>query len=176
MPCAKLRAMQWPETCKVCESPAPRSFAALMELYEQNYIRLRCLCPGLKDITGEVVSQAPGAHALHLIVTEQHRHTTTLRLTYIMDNGDRRPDLTLRVYHDALQAEVLSRRCRWQGLVQARREPGESALLCKWRLNRFLYKWLNYCRRQGHGFGARPGSGAPATPSLRHPSEISLAP
>ncbi len=169
--------MRWPETCKVCESPAPRSFAALMELYEQNYIRLRCLCPGLKDITGEVVSQAPGAHALHLIVTEQTRHTTTLRLTYVMDNGDLRPDLTLRVYHDALQAEVLSRRCRWQGgLLHARREPGESALLCKWRLNRFLYKWLNYCRRQGHGFGGPIAGAAGPTSIPQDSSEISLAP
>jgi hypothetical protein len=23
-------------------------------------------------------------------------------------------------------------------------------LACKWRLNRFLYKWLGYCLRQGH--------------------------
>jgi hypothetical protein len=34
----------------------------------------------------------------------------------------------------------------------------EPTLLKRWRMNRFLYKWLAYCDRQGHGFrvGAKP--------------------
>lgn len=124
-----------------------------MEMYEQNYIRLRCLCPEIRQFRGEHVSRVPGAHDLHMNILEQVKHTTTLQLTYIMDDGELRPDVTLRIYHDALQAEVLSRRCQLNGaLMKAERSPTEAALQCKWKINRFLYKWLNYCGRQGHRF------------------------
>lgn len=142
--------MRWPESCKFCESPKPRSFAALMDLYEHNYMRLKCLCPPIKDITGHVVSQVSGAHDLHLIVIEQSRHTTTFRLTYEMADNILRPNLTLRIYHDARQAEVLSSGPKEMAEVEMRQT--DAALLHRWRANRFLYKWLNYCRRQGHGF------------------------
>ena len=124
-----------------------------MEMYEQNYIRLRCLCPDIRSLQGHHVSSVPGAHDLHLIVQEQARHTTTLKLTYMMDSGELRPDVVLRIYHDALQAEVLSRRCQLNGaLMRAERSPTQAALACRWKINRFLYKWLNYVGRQGHGF------------------------
>jgi uncharacterized protein YqiB (DUF1249 family) len=62
-----------------------------------------------------------------------------------------KPDLLVRVYLDARQAEVLSRTCRFDE-VDLRRQRGDldTQLICKWRLNRFLYKWLGYCLRQGH--------------------------
>ena len=124
-----------------------------MDMYEQNYIRLRCLCPELAKIDTTVVSCLDGrAHDLHLNVLERTRHTTTLQLTYEMLDGSLRPDITVRIYHDALQAEVLSRTCRVGGQINVDRSPGETALLCKWKLNRFLYKWLGYCLRQGHLF------------------------
>ncbi len=127
-----------------------------MEMYEQNYIRLRCLCPEIRRLDGHHVSRVPGAHDLHLIVQEQARHTTTVKLTYMMDDGALRPDVVLRIYHDALQAEVLSRRCQLNGaLMRAERSPTQAALACRWRINRFLYKWLNYVGRQGHGFRDR---------------------
>ncbi|MGV6818109.1 MAG: DUF1249 domain-containing protein [Thiotrichales bacterium] len=120
-------------------------------------MRLKCLCPSLKHITGSHVSTVVGGHDLHLILTEQTPHTTTLSLTYRFPEGESRPDLILRIYHDARQAEVLSRRCRLtDDWLYTDRHPGETALLCKWRLNRFLYKWLNYCRRQGHDFIETP--------------------
>lgn len=124
-----------------------------MDMYEQNYIRLRCLCPELVKIETTVVSCLDGrAHDLHLNVLERTRHTTTLQLTYEMLDGSLRPDITVRIYHDALQAEVLSRTCRVGGQIKVDRSPSETALLCKWKLNRFLYKWLGYCLRQGHLF------------------------
>lgn len=149
-----LTRMRWPDTCYTCEHPKPRSFAALMELYEQNYMRLKCLCPELKRLKGHIVSRVGGAHDLHLTVLEQVKHTTTLILTYEMQDGERRPDVIVRVYHDALAAEVLSHRCRLDTvrLVRVQDQPLESALQCRWRVNRFLYKWLNYVHRQGHGF------------------------
>ena len=145
--------MRWPESCKFCESPKPRSFAALMDLYEHNYMRLKCLCPPIKDITGHVVSQVSEAHDLHLIVVEQSRHTTTFCLTYEMADNVPRPNLTLRIYHDARQAEVLS--LGRNNLAGMGRGLTDAALLHRWRTNRFLYKWLNYCRKQGHGFDQR---------------------
>jgi uncharacterized protein len=147
--------MRIPDICPSCNSPAPQSFAALMELYEANYIRLRQLIPGILQWQGSGVSTVPGALDLHARVLEQTRHTTTLWLSY--DFGEscpekrHKPDLVVRLYSDARQAEVLSRSCRLSE-VDIRRQQGDldTLLLCKWRLNRFLYKWLGYCLRQGH--------------------------
>ena len=137
------------------DSVRPRSFVALMDMYEQNYIRLRCLCPTLfsTDTQTKLVSRLPGpAHDLHLTVLDRARHTTTVQLTYAMADGLLRPDITVRVYHDALQAEVLDRACSMGGRITVDHSVTDTALLCRWKLNRFLYKWLGYCLRQGHLF------------------------
>ncbi|HDP90359.1 MAG TPA: DUF1249 domain-containing protein [Thioalkalivibrio sp.] len=139
-------------------SPRPESFAALMELYEANYIRLRQLCPDLHRIDGEAVSRVSGCLDLHLQVLETSHFTSTVLLTYYFPDaaGGLRadPNVVVRMYHDAHQAEVLSRVCRVRDArVSAQASGMDSALLCKWRLNRFLYKWLGYCRLQGHCFG-----------------------
>lgn len=150
-----------------CEIPSPRSFAALMEMYEANYIRLRRLCPGLSSLGGQVVSRVHGALDLHLIVLERSRYTTTLALTYELmgECGELTadPNLVVRMYHDARQAEVLSRSSRREGgeiSIEALR--GHSALSAKWRLNRFLFKWLGYCLHQGHRFEMVEPEGEPA--------------
>lgn len=136
--------------------PRPRSFAGLMEIYESNYIQLRRLCPDLHALRDEAVSRVAGAMDLHLRLIERSRYTTTVLLTYAFEDadGDERlnPNLIVRIYHDALQAEVLSRSCRLEGEVGVDHLPPEGALKCKWRLNRFLFKWLTYCHRQGHCF------------------------
>jgi uncharacterized protein len=137
--------------------PRPRTFAALMDLYEGNYIRLRRLCPDLVEIRGQRVSRVPGAMDLHLSVQEHTPYTTTARLTYLFDEaGSPRPspDLLVRMYHDARQVEVLGRYCRSLDLdINVHDLPREGALQCKWRLNRFLFKWLGYCLHQGHTLG-----------------------
>ena len=147
--------MRWPDPCPVCETLKPRSFAALMELYEQNYLRVRCLFPLMQDMQGVYVSHASGCLRLRVDVLEQSRHTTTLHLSYMMSDNESRPDVEVRVYHDALQAEILNCGCSLSKNIYRLskiRDPETSALLCKWKLNRFLYKWLNYLQRQGHGF------------------------
>lgn len=145
------------DICPACHQPEPQSFAALMEMYEANYIRLRQLIPDLLawSDTQIRISQVDGALNLYARLDEISRHTVTLWLSY--DFGDScpgpryKPDLLVRVYLDARQAEVLSRTCRYDE-VDLRRQRGDmdSLLYCKWRLNRFLYKWLGYCLRQGH--------------------------
>lgn len=131
-----------------------------MDMYEANYIRLRQMMPELFHLQGHHVSRVSGGLDLHLRVVERTRHTWTLWLSYDFgpDCAPRlRPDLLVRVYRDARQAEVLSRTCRFETLSPQRFASDlDSMLLCKWRLNRFLYKWLGYLLRQGHRFPATP--------------------
>jgi uncharacterized protein YqiB (DUF1249 family) len=126
-----------------------------MDLYEQNYLLMRLLAPELRHMgTGSFASRVPGAMVLELSDLAHSRYTSTFRLTYrfsgsgVRGRNDREPDLAIRLYHDARSCEVMS------GLmpegrfeVRRRRDLDEGR-----RLNRFLYKWLSYCLRQGHSF------------------------
>jgi hypothetical protein len=138
-------------------SPQPKSFAALMEMYEINYMQLRLLCGDLRILPKEQVSRIAGGVPVILRIEERSRHTTTLLLTYVFDEGcpekEHRPDMMVRIYHDAKQAEVLSHRCRLSDdVVKYWGKELDTMLLCRWRMNRFLYKWTGYLRRQGHHF------------------------
>ncbi len=138
-------------------------FGNLMELYERNYVQLRLLIPDLKrGPIATTVSNVPGCLTLYLQLTEQSPYTSTLRLTYrfieqaspsateaqkTMLRATAEPDLTIRVYHDARSAEVMS------GLLHGQQHPRKTrGLDGSWRLNRFLYKWLRYLLYRGHGF------------------------
>ncbi|HHH45784.1 MAG TPA: DUF1249 domain-containing protein [Thiotrichales bacterium] len=137
-----------------------RTLADLMALYESNYIRLRRMLPMLHAMPDAAVSEVPGALALHVSVKERTPYTTTLHLTYLFrdEAGEfPAPDLLVRLYHDARLAEVL--RC---GRLRGRRDAlydlraNRAGLDEKWRINRFLQKWLGFCLRQGHRL-APPG-------------------
>jgi len=131
----------------------PQSFVGLMDLYERNYIGIRRLVPSLPAAGETRVSVVAGALDLHLTVIERFRYTTELHLTYLFQRGaeiEVEPDLYIRVYHDARQAEVTAARLRhWPGFAN---EAGDRqpTLRSRWHVNRFLYKWLNYCLYQGH--------------------------
>ncbi|MBU0654411.1 MAG: DUF1249 domain-containing protein [Gammaproteobacteria bacterium] len=140
-------------------SPRPKSFAALMEMYEINYIQLRLLCGDLRVLPAETVSQVDRCIPVALRIVDSSRHTTTVMLTYMFQEGgnnldrDSRPDMLIRVYHDSCQAEVISHRCRLsEDPIHYWGRELDTMLLCRWRMNRFLYKWTNYLRRQGHSF------------------------
>lgn len=132
------------------------TFAGLMDLYESNYIRLRNLVPELDVMPAVAVSHVPGALDLHLQILERCRFTTTLGLTYWFHDEEGAfpaPDIKVRIYHDAQVAEVIA--CgRRRGLHHAEynRLHHHYSLPEKWRMNRFLHKWLGYCLRQGHRF------------------------
>ncbi len=141
----------------------PRSFASLMDIFENNYIRLRKLIPDL-DILDTATSTRPGAVDLCLTVLERGPYTTTIALTYHFDAGHEQiaePDLIVRVYHDARLAEVMSYQRRVYKLgSEAWTQAGYAfELERKWRINRFLEKWLGFCLHQGHCF-ALPDSRA----------------
>jgi hypothetical protein len=112
--------------------------------------------PELDTMPAVAVSRVPGALDLHLKILERCRFTTTLGLTYHFNEEEGEfpaPDIKVRIYHDAQVAEVIS--CgRRRGLHHAEynRLHHHYSLTEKWRMNRFLHKWLGYCLRQGHCF------------------------
>lgn len=131
-----------------------RSFASLMELYENNYIFIRRLVPELDDLAVQSVSHVEGAVDLRLTVLERCPYTTTVALTHIFDAQDATsPDLDVRIYHDARTAEVLPNASFKQfGLWEGRAQPDPRSLAWRWEVNRFLYRWLRYCLSEGHKF------------------------
>lgn len=127
-----------------------------MELYECNYIRLRNLVPDLDAMPPVAISRVTGALDLHLRIVELCKFTTTMNLTYHFRDSEGSfpaPDLLVRIYHDAQVGEVIA--CgRRRGLRHAEynRLHHNYSLEEKWRMNRFMQKWLGYCLIQGHRF------------------------
>ena len=60
----------------------PRSFVALMSLYESNYIRFGWLAGAVRSLTGRHCSVVAGDCDLLLAVTDHSPYTTTVNLTY----------------------------------------------------------------------------------------------
>jgi len=136
-----------------CEDVDPRGFVSLMDLYENNYMRLRRLIPDLSVLPDNAISRLPGCLSLHMTVLERTKFTTTLYLTYYFEESTKsvaEPALTIRLYHDTHQAEVLTGHLQ-HGRKQYDHIP-EKAIKVKWKLNRFLYKWLGYSLYLGHHF------------------------
>ena len=133
----------------------PRSFVALMSLYESNYIRLGWLAGDLRALRGECRSRIEGDCDLLLAVIEQCAYTSILDLTYELPAAPhpvRCPDLRLRVYHDArlVEAEQWSDRMAESALKAVR--CTERELHQRWLRNMMLNKWLEYCADRGHRF------------------------
>ena len=136
-----------------CEEVTPRGYVSLMDLYENNFIRLRKLIPNLADIETNAISRVPGCQDVHIYIIERSKYTTTLRMTYLFADSEKvaaEPDLKIRIYHDAGLVEVVAGHLH-HGRQRLEHLPA-TALKLKWRLNRFLYKWLGYCLYLGHAF------------------------
>lgn len=136
----------------------PSRIAALMELYERNYLLLEQLIPELDLPFMQAVSTSGTDLPLHLITLERGRYTSALRLTYRID-GRCEPDMWLKVYRDARLAESLYCAARPRWLAATEGDPAASRYLGEqWTRNLTLHKWLHYLLEQGHGFGmaARP--------------------
>jgi hypothetical protein len=128
-----------------------------MEMYEINYVQLRLFLGDIRSLPNRKISTVPGGIPVLLEVQEQSVHTSTILLTYCfaqsVEHDERKPDMQIRIYHDSRQAEVLSHRCRLNDeKIHAWSKTLDSMLLCRWRMNRFLFKWVKYLRRQGHSF------------------------
>jgi uncharacterized protein YqiB (DUF1249 family) len=134
----------------------PRSFVALMSLYESNYLRLATLAGNLRDLAGVRVSRVADDCDLRLSVTERSPYTTTFDLTYLFDVADgvsTYPDMRVRVYHDArlVEAQEWASQHDHEGLRRLR-GLAERELDQRWARNTMLNKWLEYCIDRGHGF------------------------
>ncbi|TXH77682.1 MAG: DUF1249 domain-containing protein [Thiothrix sp.] len=136
----------------------PNSFTGLMDMYETNYMQLKLLLGSIRDLPDQQFSMVAERLPVVLEVRERSAHTTTLFMTYLFTDytntvQETRPDLLVRIYHDALQAEVISHRCRFDDRILANQHfPLDNMLSCRWRMNRFLFKWISYLRRQGYLF------------------------
>lgn len=160
----------------ILAEPLPSSFSGLMEMYEGNYIRLRKLLGEKNNMPEVAVSRIANGMDVYLQVLEQTKYTATIALTYYFSDAENGflafPNLKIRIYYDALQAEVMSQ-------AYKRRDPNfrsfnhdlDPSLLKRWRMNRFLYKWLSYCDRQGHSFkmGVRSGKNQLITKNIEIP-------
>jgi uncharacterized protein YqiB (DUF1249 family) len=133
-----------------------RSFASLMELYENNYIFIRRLVPDLDRLPLQSVSTVEGAVDLRLTILERCPYTTTVSLTHVFEDDQANatsPDIEIRIYHDARSAEVLpSSSLKSFNLWQREPQPDPRSLAWRWGVNRFLYRWLRYCLGEGHRF------------------------
>lgn len=133
-----------------------------MDLYESNYINMRRLIPLMPEHPIHLISQVPESLDLHLRLLERSRYTSEVNLTYWFTQGETsslEPNLHIRIYHDARLAEVLIAQLRHLPAFDiesfASQPADTSQLYRRWKINRFLFKWLNYCLRQGHRFPER---------------------
>ena len=132
----------------------PNSFVGLMALYESNFLRLLQLIPEIERLDGCFRSRVAGDCDLFVEIIETSRYTVTLSLTYHLPTDEgllTDPDITVRVYLDGQQAEVLSigERQRHEALRRLVFEHREE-LDRRWRFNIVLNKWLDYLYDQGH--------------------------
>lgn len=141
------------ETVDVPTGPA---LVALFDLFERNYRALRQLLPDLRDRRAgtQFAGRATSAPTLYVSIDEQSPYTTTLRLTHRFGkHGTRQPDLRVRVFHDARQAEVLERLCRQaDGRVLATDLPSQRSLYCRLQHSRFLERWLALLNTRRYAF------------------------
>jgi uncharacterized protein YqiB (DUF1249 family) len=136
----------------------PRSFVALMGLYESNYIRFGWLAGNVATLEGRQRSSIAEDCDLVLNVTERCPYTTTLTLTYLLSHPTAAleyPDMRIRVYHDARLVEAQA----WADMhphpvLKALRSRAERELDQRWARNLMLNKWLEYCVERGHRFCA----------------------
>jgi uncharacterized protein YqiB (DUF1249 family) len=132
----------------------PKSFVGLMSLYESNYLRLLRVIPEIHCLDGCFRSRVAGDCDLFVEIIDTGRYTVTLSLTYHLPTAAGSlsdPDMTVRVYLDGQQAEVLAigeaqRHAALRRLAFQHRDEIDR----RWRFNIVLNKWLEYLSDQGH--------------------------
>jgi uncharacterized protein len=138
----------------------PRSFVALMSLYESNYLRLASLAGDLRQLPDARLSRVADDCDLLLSVCERSPYTTSFDLTYLFAPAEgggegvaTYPDMRVRIYHDArlVEAQEWASQHDHQAL-RALRGQAERELDQRWARNTMLNKWLEYCIDRGHGF------------------------
>lgn len=134
--------------------------ARLGALCEANYARLHRLTGLARDDSDAELDLHNGLHYLgrvRLRRLQSARYTDTFLLEQVHAHGPwlNNPQMTVRIYHDARVAEVIS--CFRYRRIEAVNDypnrymhhPDE-----KVQINAFLAEWLGFCLRFGHVVGA----------------------
>ena len=122
---------------------------------ETNYLRFLKLLPEIDDQSGwsfGIESSNEELSKVLIQVVERSKYTVTLRLIQESELADWMPvpTITVRLYHDAHVAEVLS--FQKNPYVKQRYEyPNKKMYMPdeKAQLNRFLGEWLAHCKKVG---------------------------
>ena len=135
---------------KAANKPYHVDLLELMRIYETNYMKLNGLIPFAAEV-GNVFCYQAINQVYQLKVTEITKYTSLIEICQIDDKPIfPLPQLSVRLYHDAKVAEVISFHGQMQ--VQARYEYPNSKMRQKdekAQLNRFLRDWLNFCLKHG---------------------------
>ena len=130
-------------------------FGQLMEIYANNYRRLSLLFDDTLLERDRMISQVDQQLPLYIEVTERHTFTTCIRLSHAIESNhgivSLDPDAQIRLYHDAKVAEATH--CYPGTVIQplfGALVPVADVVEHRWRMNRFLDKWLEYLLQQGH--------------------------
>lgn len=155
--------------CARCLRRHPLDLSVAMATCDANYIRLLKLLPGfhagqqrrfgLPALAGD--SPRPVGQTVELEVVEQFRYTSSVNLRVhagsMVSAYYQPPLISVRLYHDACTAEVVS--YQRQGAFHVRPRPGEGPEFSpdeKQQVNALLAEWLSLCLQQG--LGGRQGA------------------
>ncbi|AUM13456.1 DUF1249 domain-containing protein [Ketobacter alkanivorans] len=131
------------------------NLSKLMSDCEINYHRLMRLLPEIDDLEEwrfGVDANTEQLKQVSIHIVERSKYTTTVAVAQesLLDDWVPKPTLTVRLYHDAQMAEVLTfQRNRY--IRQTYAYPNEKMFQPdeKAQLNVFLGEWLEFCLRSG---------------------------
>ena len=133
--------------------------AGQMAACEANYARIMQLLPDIETIDQRLfgVELSDGQPAqIRIDVTEHCKYTTMVDISQLpseqnMQPWSTAPSFSLRVYHDAQMAEVVSYDAQ-RALHASYEYPNEKMFQRdeKAQLNIFLGEWLSHCLKYGH--------------------------
>lgn len=140
--------------CRSNPSPDANTFAGIMELYENNYIKIRQLCGDLRSMSGYSVCSVENGPTLAVEVVDRSRYTIDLEFYYPagFHSGDiHLPSFHVRVYFDAHQAEA-RRTLRLNERFHLAEHSAHPSIGTRWQDNHLLFKWLRFCVKNGYSF------------------------
>ncbi len=124
-------------------------YYAPLAVYDDNYTRLKILLPALQQASIKRRVEFEGCDGFAFELLEKTPYTSVVRLTAdwsLCSSLVPAPDMTVRLYHDAEVAEVLSYQQRHRFKVEYDYpNPGMFNKHEKRRLNEFLRDWLGAC-------------------------------
>lgn len=133
--------------------------AGQMAQCEANYARIMQLLPDMATIDQRLfgVELSDGQLAqIRIDITERCKYTTMVDISQLpseqkIQPWDTAPRFSLRVYHDAQMAEVVSFDAR-RALYASYEYPNKNMFQRdeKAQLNLFLGEWLSHCLKYGH--------------------------